>query len=922
MVWCFHPRLTPLFLQIEIRIDELVMTLRLSLLFLLLIALGLSSCDYSDATYREMLLAEENQDHNGLLLVSAHRRNVTLGTKDKEASLKDRPLMKVSFSYDYYLGKHEVTCKEYRKYFKEFKCDGDSLPVTNVTFFDAVLLANARSKAEKYDTAYTYTAAEYDDDGHCVGLNGFSFDPQVESYRLPTEAEWMLAAGHGWNTKLSWHAENSEYKAHKVCSNGETTAGFCDLTGNVKEWVNDWLGQLKDTTISNYGGAPDGGLIGERVLKGGSFRDLPGDITLYGRGDIYTVISSMKADYVGFRLAFGKIPDVNWLGRDGVAGSSRVYSLVDAREMKNLIGKSQVKLAFRNDMTGNLAFIDYSSGASTVVEIADTIDVYHPDISPDGKKVAFCTKFEGVEGTSKLYVRNLNARAGGLVQLDVESAAIPRWRVTLDGDTVIVYVTDAGVNTNEASFKKQSTWQVKFEGGKFGKPEKLLDGAYHDGVSAGNNLFVSGARLLRARVGDVDTIWYNSEQACNAALAKDGSNRTLFLDFGGKTGHEFAGEKYSTHKRLLVVDRLGNLIQTVKAPDGYTFDHSEWANSIYAVATLTNAGGNHEKIALVNLQDSAVTEIISGEELWHPCVWVQAGNYVDEEEDSYLNFDSAGVYYTSKVPFYGLELREKMERFWLRRDSITAVVLGSSRALFGIDDRMIKSMNTLNMAFSSGDIPCSHFLFQRYVLNHLNIKYAIIEVSPDFFNASFSLTLKPVLDNAPGYKYDEDHYYWTEEVSDAFLDAVVMSPKPFDAFTLHYDPKDFMMPSGKWGSAAVLHDLSWVTMETETVRENFIRMKDIINHSRSKGIKVICLVTPQNPGYRKTKAFGLYGAERSVAKDILDSIERMGAIMFDENKFGLHDYTDEMAFNTDHLSALGAKQLTRRLDSLLMSLQK
>jgi hypothetical protein len=32
---------------------------------------------------------------------------------------------------------------------------------------------------------------------------------------------------------------------------------------------------------------------------------------------------------------------------------------------------------------------------------------------------------------------------------------------------------------------------------------------------------------------------------------------------------------------------------------------------------------------------------------------------------------------------------------------------------------------------------------------------------------------------------------------------------------------------------------------------------------------------------------------------------------------GLHDYSDEMAVNTDHLSALGARQLTERLDSLL-----
>lgn len=36
---------------------------------------------------------------------------------------------------------------------------------------------------------------------------------------------------------------------------------------------------------------------------------------------------------------------------------------------------------------------------------------------------------------------------------------------------------------------------------------------------------------------------------------------------------------------------------------------------------------------------------------------------------------------------------------------------------------------------------------------------------------------------------------------------------------------------------------------------------------------------------------------------------------------GHHDYTDEMAWDYDHLMALGAAQLTARLDSLLQTLE-
>ena len=149
-------------------------------------------------------------------------------------------------------------------------------------------------------------------------------------------------------------------------------------------------------------------------------------------------------------------------------------------------------LAFRNDVNGNLAYINYKDAILTVTEISDSIDVYHPDISPDGKKVAFCTKFEGLGGDSRLYVRDLNEKGTNLVKLDVASAAIPRWRILENGDTVIVYVTDAGDNKDEASFKKSSTWQVKFADGKFGVPEKLFDGAYHGGISEDYSLAVSG----------------------------------------------------------------------------------------------------------------------------------------------------------------------------------------------------------------------------------------------------------------------------------------------------------------------------------------------------------------------------------------------------------------------------------------------
>jgi hypothetical protein len=72
-----------------------------------------------------------------------------------------------------------------------------------------------------------------------------------------------------------------------------------------------------------------------------------------------------------------------------------------------------------------------------------------------------------------------------------------------------------------------------------------------------------------------------------------------------------------------VADSTGKLIQSVAAPKGYSFDHSEWipSGNNLVVATLTNANGAHTKIVLVDMSDGSVVDLAEGDELWHPAFW-------------------------------------------------------------------------------------------------------------------------------------------------------------------------------------------------------------------------------------------------------------------------------------------------------------
>ena len=904
--------------------------------FLVLVFIFWAACSNSEgvSSGNSSKIEVEEDSLAGMLRIKAVGETVLLGTNEVTAKVNERPSMKARFDYDFSMGRTEVTCAEFNDLMTakglSLSCDA-SVPATNITYYDAVLFANERSKSEGFDTAYTYSRAVFDSEGHCTNLEGFAYRPEEDAYRLPTEAEWILVAKANWNVSGAWTSENSDYKLHPVCEKADSSSQVCDIAGNAMEWVNDWLGKFRDTTVTNFVGAPDGGALGQRIVKGGSYRNSAESITLYSRGDVYTVTSSTRADYVGFRLAFGAIPGATWMRNDGKVASSRVVPLASSAAMRSLFQTYKAKLAFRDENSGNLAYIDYSSGNLSVHEIEDSLDVHHPEISPDGKYVAFCTGLEGVSEMSELYVRDLNATGSNLVKLEVESAAIPRWRVLESGDTVIVYVTDAGSNKEESAFKSASTWQVPFANGKFGKPQKLFDGAYHGGISADNALAVTGAKLLRARVSGRDTVWYGGEQACNASLAKDRSKRTLFLDFGGKTGREYAGVNYGTHERLLVVDSVGNLVQTLAAPAGYSFDHSEWvSNGNFAVATLTNANGAHTKIVLVNLTDGSLVELVEGEELWHPTLWIsEIQSSADTSVGEHLfEPDSAGVYFVEGQDWPHEALGYKMNLMWKYANQVEILCVGSSRTEDGIVANKIQSGFALNMGHSGNDMNASLFVAENYGVNHLK-KLKTIVVSLDFDLWRFETDYSDLIFlNTPGYIYDKNHSFWKDEDM-ADFSQIVEAASPFStiAAVAYGESMGWLgNESVEWGAPLVESDTNWSVTESYALDWNLERLENFVKEMDRLQINVVGVIFPQNPRYRETGSWGRYGPQRSAAEKYIESVKALAGrvsrfAVLDENRNGNHDYTDQMALNTDHLSAKGAEQLTARLDSLLKTLR-
>lgn len=911
-------------------------------ILLCLVALVTSGCDDHGGSSSEpifsidgMTLYEPGADHD-----------TYLGAGDKDVKENEKHLLNVNFSYYFFMDDREVTCGEYKKLAKGEKwgkfvsCPNPDIPVTNVTYYDAVLFANAKSKTLGLDTVYSYSGLTFDSEGNCINMEGLVYDLGKFGLRLPTEAEWVYVAVKHWDPKVSWNRENSDYEAHEGCTAPGETSTVCDFAGNVAEWTNDWLGFLADTSIYNFVGALNGGVLGERVIKGGSFKSSPKNITLHSRGDVYTVTSSTKADYVGFRLVAGFIDYPFWLSSDGTFSRNRIGSVIDFNTIYKLSRTYKGKMAFRDELTGNLAFIDYVLGNGAAYEIEDSVKIYHPDISPNGKYVAFCTGLEGVRGKSEVYVRELIYPPRRLIKLDVDNAAIPRWRVLDNGDTAIVYVSDAGNNKDSDDFKKKSTWQVVFKREKFGEPQKLFDGAYHGGVSDDNKFAVTGARLLRARVNGKDTVWYNGRQACNASLSHDGCKRTVFLDFGADKDSSLTGDSYGTHERLLVVDSTGKLIVSVKAPENFAFDHTEWVMdnnsqgcSNLIIATVTNVNNAHPKVVMVNLADSSIIDVAESDELWHPSFWIEP--QLQYSGESSLDPDSAGLYMTPGDALAAVDMRYKMQLLWKFRDTIDVAVVGSSRPFYTISHNIMRfDYFLVNFAQTPNSIHMSRDFLNNYLFPHLKkLKFVIVSLDIDFWSKldgkkgdNFFVINAP---RYPGYVYDKNHNYWKDSVPEGLLEYTVYGPgiETGDEYEADFG-RYFRASCKSWGDGVdILGDTTYFDDHQDVLDSSFNSLVSIIKEAKKRDVQVIGVIFPQSPEYRKTGAFGRYGMRRSTASSLIKKINNLSEkypnfILMDENKMGKHDYDSTMATDNDHLCYKGGKQISERLDSLMKSLEK
>lgn len=205
---------------------------------------------------------------------------------------------------DFYIGKYEVSLKEYTAFLNAIACNADGKK-------DNVKYIAIGTKIQFENGAFIYDPKDENLPATTITWYGAKAYAEWAGGRLPTEAEWEFAARGGLKMKpttyagsdsiydVAMYAENSGNRPQTIGSKTANELGIFDMSGNAWEWVEDMYNNsyYAKSPEKNPTGSPFGQM---HVLRGGSFGDKASDCRVANR---HKFMPANSFYFFGFRIA-------------------------------------------------------------------------------------------------------------------------------------------------------------------------------------------------------------------------------------------------------------------------------------------------------------------------------------------------------------------------------------------------------------------------------------------------------------------------------------------------------------------------------------------------------------------------------------------------------------------------------------------
>jgi len=728
---------------------------------------------------------------------------------------------------------------------------------------------------------------------------------------------------------------------HPVCDKKKSPWGLCDLAGNALEWTEDFLANLPNIdSLSNYIGPAQAPSDFQKVVKGGSYTSSLSALKRLQRKDVYAVYPESRLSYLGFRVVIGSIETPQSSNGDELSqgNGSPIHLIATREDIRAFFGSSEVRLTMVNGSNNNLATIDYLESYIRVREWPMDDVVRHPVISPNGRMLAWGNVSEGQKKTGSLWLAPFSNPIK--FQTIASPGVIPRfWVDEVNKDTLLQFASHASPNSDSLDWIQGNTQFYRLCGDTtcLSRPGTWIpEGSFHSGTSSNGEWSITAYQELRVHnrhSESTKTLFLpplngkesnGSTQVCNASIG-GAYQHILFLDFGSTSNSALVGRPYGIHEYLFLMDpATGKVEDTILVPEPWkAWNQSEWStHPNFAIATVTDASEQNKAVYAIRFPDHAVLKIAEGEDILTPYLWVYDG-----KSPSLAFPDSLFAYDTPKLDgnyFYSFLLLQLLDY----RNDLKTLAIGSSRVFHGINIQILEETGfATNFSPPGLEVWGMGKILDNYLSLHSRLETVIMELSLEFLQRDSSQFLPNFITNSNGFHYDLHHDFWKEGIStsaDSLIDRRIQERRWND--TTLTDHGYYPMPSTGWHQ----NDLDKKTIPTLSPtfwRESMRYFTTIAKKQVSQGRRVVIFLPPQSPGYRKANLYGRYGLSLAVAQEMMDSLASQtkgirGLTILDEHKMGLHDYTESMAHDWDHLSEEGSKQLTRRIVQVLDTLQK